>query len=238
MASVGTRQEFKDRVLVRLGRVESSKLKPTTNAIEAAVADAIDEYSKRKPRDLVHQQAGDDTTKRVVLTDTVTDWITGTSRVVNLSRVSDPDSDDEVEYEYEEKDWRVVKDTTGKDVLLFTYAVGTGNTLRIRWQNLHTIHDSDSALTTIPEGDTEICTLFALVYLERWIARTAYDLSDSGFGADQVDYEMLGKRWDQRADHDFDDALKRISPESAGGTGGSVEWPSESIIAKQSRIAH
>lgn len=231
-----TRPVFKQRVTTRLGKIDSPKLAPTQQVIEQAVEDALDEFTKLRPRVQTFQTAGDDSKKRYVLRTFVTGWRNGSSKISRVEEVISADTDDEQITGFDDADILLSIDTSGDDILRLPHTISASNVIRIVWEDRHIIHESDETLTTVAEAHTEVVTLFAVAMLERWVARKASELSDASLGASQVDLESVATRFRERATEDLRAALERLGPASADAS--YYDWESESGLTGTRRISH
>lgn len=240
MAKITIRGDFRDELKTKLGLIESEKLQPTQEAWEGIIDDSLDQYSHLRPDRKVFQQAGSATAKRFVLDTVITGWKNGTSRVVAVASVIQPDTNDEVIEEFDYDDWSQRRAADGKDILFLPWAIGTTATLRIIYDHPHQIDSTDAALTTVPEADSEALKSLALGKACEWIARSASDLANESLGGDAVDYEAIGERWARRAKDAFNSAQERLSAESGSvpSAGASTEWTTMSELARQPRIGH
>lgn len=237
--------DLKNRVELRLGRIESQRLEPTSEALEESCRSALAELSSIRPRSIVREIAGDGTTRRFVLSTALADpdgWVAFSSDVLGIEDVSNTGTDDEAVDPLGEDDWAIRIATDGTEVLFLGVAVGTDRHLRIRYSRAHTVEDLDGAtVTTVPERDTEPLVLLATSEAAGWIARTAADLADRGsLGVDQVEFAGFSRRW-----REFSDALRKRAAERlgaselvSGGAGTSVEWESESRLGRFPRVSH
>lgn len=240
MAKIGDRTDFQAELVIRLGTITSDKLKPTTGAWTGIIDDALDCYTQRRPLQKVHQQAGSATARRFVLDTAITDWLNGTSQILDVASVTEPDTDDEQIETFARDQWEQRRAADGKDLLFLPFATGTQATLRITWQTLHVIDVADPDLTTIPEADSEALYALGIAKAARWVSRAACDLQNESLGSDNLDYLEISEKWKRRADEAEKGAYGRLSadPDSIGSAAASIDWTPMSELARQPRVGH
>jgi len=231
MPPVGKQSDVLTRAMDRLGKLSDS-LAPTIDAQKDALHDTIDEYSRLKPRDMVFEQAGDDTTRRIVLSTVLlaSGWKKGSNTVVSVETVTAAGTNDETTESYDLEDWQQRIGANGDDLLFLATAVNTGSTLRLVWDGWHVVHETDPTLTTIPENDAEPFVSLLASKLAEWVARKASDSANASLGTDQVDMEPISERWRRRAKELRDESFyARLTPTSAttAASGTSVEWATD-----------
>ena len=226
MASVGKLSTFKERVMRRVGSIDAAKFIPDDPTQNDLIEAGLAAFDQRRPRTMTFETAGDDASRRFVLSTLIAGWKDGTMRLLTVARVHDANIHNEFVEEYDVGDWKVTKDTTGKDVLQIVSAVGAGLTLRVTYSRPHAIDSEDIDLTSVPDGDTELLTLLCAREVCRWISRSASDMADNSLGADQVDFGAIGERFADRAKELLRDADQLTSPSEETQTpgGGSVAW--------------
>jgi len=228
--------------LARYVAVSSQKLQPSTDQIEDAVRDALDELSSVRPETLVHEALGDTTTRLYVLPTVIGAlWIADRSTVSGLQKVTDPDTDDENAEAVEDDRWITRDSVAGDRVLHLSDLIGTGASLRIFWTRPLTIDELDTATaTTVRAPDTQTLLLLAAERLAQGIARAASDLADNTLGVDQVDFQTFDRRWRERARELREKAEQRLNPEGTSvATGTSVQYRTSSRLTRgQRRVAH
>lgn len=238
--------DLKSAADIKLGNVESAKLQPTDNAKDDAARDALDEYSAVTPRQLVHEQLGDGTTRRFVLQSIVTGppaWADGSSQLLTVQFVANPNTQDEEAKELDTETWELQQDTTGKQVLLLEQAPSTAETLRLTWTLPHTIEELDGAgpgTTTVPLRDRIALLLLVTAQLAAWVSRTASDQRATSMGIDQIDFRSIDDRWRRRSEELRKAAISRLGPGeiNRGAAGASVDYETKTRLGRQPRVSH
>ena len=237
MASVGTKTEFMNRVMRRVGTIDSVKLTPTEDVKPDLADEALAVYEGFRPRERMWEQPGSDTERRFVLSETISGWQDGTNRIAAVYRVADANQHNETVEEIDIEGWSIEPNTSGQEVLVLVSPIGAFYTLRIRFVEPHVLSDGGS---TVPDRDTEALTLLGVAAVCQWIARTAADMADQNIGADQVDYGEIGRRWARRGEEAGTKASDLLAPDKtqARAGGGSISWTSRSPLTGRSRVAH
>lgn len=242
--SIGISADVITAALARLGTVDSVKLAPTADAKTSELANAVDLYSRVRPRARTFEFAGDNLKRRFVLRTDVAGWRNGSSKLAPpLQTVENAGTNSETITDMEDLGWSLSVNPSGDDVLMLASVIPTGQTFRLHWQDLHTVHASDAALTTVPDSDKEPFVSLVAHFLAAWIARTSADLTAASIGIDQVDLESVSERFAKRARELRKDAMDRLAPEEgseiSGSGGASITWdPSRSALSGGRRIAH
>lgn len=232
-----------ERLLVRLGQIESPKLAPSTTAQEEALRDALDELSRLRPRRLVFESASG-SAKRFVLSTTITaagvSWLDRVSTLEAVAFVSSPNADDEDEELLDETRFTVTTDTAEKDVLFLKAPAGS-ETLRLRYTRPHALDGLDGeTATTFTTQEEFSFLLLATAWVAGWIARRAADMADLSSGSDRQEMEGWARNWRDVYRDLRKQAVERLAPSelSAGGTGYGVEWESSSRLGDADRVSH
>jgi hypothetical protein len=221
----------------RVGKVESAKLTPSQQTSEDLAREAVVELSRSWPRRLVHELAGDGTTRRWVLVSTLNtagrEWLDGYSEIETVFEVYDAGTDDETKRELKAEEFETYLDTNDQAVLFLGPLYGSQTTIRIVYTRPHSINNLDGATsTTVLERQTEALILLGSAIRAGWIARTAADLANRAVGIDQVDYHKIGEAWSIRAQELRKSAIEHAQPTElgAGAAGTSVDWDTESLL--------
>lgn len=239
MAVVGILSTFRDRVIAKVGAVQSPELAASEDVLDICVDAGVNQYSRLRPRTVVVDVPGDGTTRRYVLNTVLTLWDPSFSNIAKVAMVQNTDLDNEIETVFTDRQLTQRKDSGGNDVMFITDTVAVGKDIRFEFTALHTIHIATANLTTIPASDTSLLTALTASYVAGWIARKASDLSNVQLGTTEIDYGRLRSHWSTRASELLKEASEMIDPRvmSHESTGVAVEWKSQSSFAPR-RISH
>jgi hypothetical protein len=241
MAAVGKlNPDFRDRVKLKVGSVDTPTLAPSDEAVDLCVESGLTNYSNIRPLVKVFQKAGSNTTKRYVIGTEITDWDDDFSMISYISGVTDPDTDDESESVVDDDEWYTKLSTSDGVVLFLNTVIGSTRTMRIEYTTPHIIHSSDAALTTVPNHDTDLLTAICASQVCFWIARKASDLMNVSLGVSEIDYRRLRSHWSDRAKELASEASEYVSNRTLKPSGGvAVQWESDSRISTGGRrISH
>ncbi len=239
MPAVGILSTFRSRVVLKIGDIASVELKPGEDVLDICIDAGVNQYSRLRPRTVVVEVAGDGTTKRYILNTALTLWNPDFSNIAKVAKVTDTNTDIEVESEFKDSQLSQRRDSSGNDVLFVTEIVETGKVIRFEHTALHTIDLAVPTDTTIPDFDTDFLTALSASYVASWIARKASDLANVQLGVSEIDYGRLRSHWSTRSNELLREASEMIDPKmmSHASTGTAIEWKSESRLAPR-RISH
>ncbi len=233
--------DYRIRTMERVGKVKSENLEPSSDVLDSICREALDEFSKILPRQIVTEAVGDGATKRYVL-DTLlgSQWREEPSDIQRIYSVTDANTDAEKQTEIEEETWFMRQGTDGNHALFLPETIGTSTTLRVVWTLPHTVDKLDEATaTTVPAKFTEALILLTAAATCEWISRTASTMSNSTIGVDQVDFDPIDIRWAKRAKALRVQASERFQPGLVGsGAGYATEWNRNTRLGGSSRISH
>jgi len=165
------------------------------NARDAAIQEAVAEYSKHRPVVQVKDIAGDGATYDIPLGTAPgpTDWCEGFSVV---RQVEYPAGERQPVY-LEQDQWQeYVKPTTGRVLRLLVTTPATGESTRITYSILHTV---SAATGTIPDADFYSVVQLAASYAAHGLAMFYAQQGDSTIGADSVDHKSKSSDYASRA---------------------------------------
>jgi hypothetical protein len=165
------------------------------DARDAAIQEAVMEYSKHRPRIMVMDVAGDGATYDIPLGTAPgpTDWIEDFSVV---RQVEYPAGEREPVY-LEQDEWReYVKPTTGRVLRLIETTPATGESTRVTYSIPQTV-SADTG--TIPDSDFYAVVQLAASYAAHGLAMFYAQQGDSTIGADSVDHKSKSSDYATRA---------------------------------------
>lgn len=238
--AVGTLPELRDKVIIKVGSIGTSQLKPTDDSADQQIDAGVTHYSRISPLRIVHEQDGDGATKRFILDDDLTGWIPSFSAIGAIYDVEDANTDDESVDEIELDDVRFTVTTAGKEVMFLPGTVDSSNTLRVVFTTKHLVHAETAAETTVPDIDEPILITICASYLAFWIARKASELMNVQVGMSEVDYGKLRDSWADRARELLAEASELLKPKVIGApsAGFAQQWPTDSRLTGRTRISH
>ena len=242
MATVPNLAEVKNKVLERLLIVDDSVLRLDDKEIEDAISNGLDYFNIVAPLDQVHQEVGDGSKRRFVLTGGgITDWVASVSHVSDVAFVGKPDTDEEQIHSLRKESWIQSVATAGEEVLTTSSVCPSNETVRINWYTESVIEDLDGATsTTISERYTEAFYLYATYAGALAVTRKAARLKQSSYGADITSLSEIYDRWVEIARSLKKEADSRIGSirGSVRGIGQSVVWSTRSRFGGGFRISH
>jgi hypothetical protein len=239
MPAVGTLSEFRDRVRVKIGEITTPHLIPSDAATDLAIESGLSQYQQLRPRVFVKESAGDGTTRRYVCSTYFgADYDPDFSQIVQVQRVLNLDLDNETVDD--SIAWEVRVNATDGHVLFLDSVIGNGNHMRTRYTVGHTIDETDSADTTVPDTDTDLLTCLCASYLAYWVARKAGDLAITEMGITEINFRRLREHWADRAKELLSEAGEFMSPTNlpVQSAGASVQWATLSNLIPDGRISH
>jgi len=238
-----TLNEFSTQVLTRLGTIEDSDIKPTSDQVQDAARSSLVELSDYRPRMITFQRVGDNT-RRFVLSAILTGppaWVEG-AEINAVHVVTDADTDNEFVTELAAEDWSVRIDTNGASVLYLSLAISASQTMRVLWRLPHEMNGLDSAtVSTFKLRDQDPLLWLAAAHLAETISRSASDKKNMTLGVDQMSHDTVPFRWMRRANELRARAVERLAPtEVDAGAGASVDWDTRSQLGRGStdRVSH
>ena len=96
MSAVGIQAEFRARVALKVGDIDTPHLQPTEAALDLHIESGLAQYDQIRPLVLVDETAGDGSTRRFVLATLLgSSYEAGFSQIISVHQVRDLDTDDE-----------------------------------------------------------------------------------------------------------------------------------------------
>lgn len=235
-------EEVKNKVLERLLIVDDSVLRLDDTEIEHAIRDGLDYFNIVAPLDRVHQEVGDGSKRRFVLTGGgIVGWVRSISKVNEVAFVSDPDTDEEFINALRKESWIQSISEAGDEVLTTVLVCPSSQTVRVNWDTHSIIEDLDAAATTtIPERYTEAFYLYATYGGALAVTRKAARLKQASYGADITSLDEIYNRWVEIARSLKKQADSRIGSirGSVRGVGQTGDWRTRSRFGTGARISH
>jgi len=238
MPSVGTLTDFRNRVLVKVGSIDTPHLAPSEEATDLAIDSGLGQYNGLRPRIQVSEQVGDGTARRFVMATLLgSTYDPDFSELVHVHRIHNRDTDDEQVDDTIE--WEIRLSATDGHVLFINSAIATSQYLRTLFTRAHVIDTDDENLTTVPDTDTDLLTCLASSYVAFWIARKAGDMAITEMGITEINLRRIREHWGDRAKELIKEAGEFMSPTmvSIQSAGASVEWATKSQWSGR-RISH
>lgn len=242
MATVPKLADLKNKVLERLLIVDDSVLRLDDQEIEDAISNGLDYFNIVAPLDRVHQEVGDGSKRRFVLTGGgISGWVESVSHVSDVAFVGKPDTDEELIRSLRKESWIQSIATGGGDVLTTSSVCPSNETVRINWFTESTIEDlAGATTTTIPERYTEAFYLYATYAGALAVTRKAARLKQANYGADITSLDEVYQRWVEIARSLKKEADSRIGSirGSVKGVGQATNWATRSRFGGGHRISH
>jgi hypothetical protein len=239
--AVGTRIDFRAKIERKLGKVESSRLKPSNDNLNDFIDEGIAYLNTIRARRRTYQVQGDDTKQRFVLSDDIADWAKNFSVVEPpVLLVTNTDTDTEETDELEREDWRFYTADDEDEVLILQDAVSTERYLRFTYTLPYVVDESVANNTTIPDGLEHLLLAVCASRGASWISRSASELSNVELGASEMSTDDIRDAWAARASELWEEAAGIINPSKVDTGGGtSIEYgPQRSRLTGRHRFSH
>lgn len=224
---------------VRIGNVlqdVSSFIATSAGAeMEQGIRNALEQFGRDVPREVIADITGDGATYDLTLPDTYLDGYSGITTIEYPAGERFPTILDSTA-------WSLYRTESTLRLRLLAATPTLGSTVRITFTGMHTIDDLDSAtVTTIPAYSTEAFTLLATAQCLYILASRFLHEQEDTLNLDTVD---RGSRTDQarRLANDLMKQYRELIGESSEGAlrpaSGMVDWDSSYAGSGYRRLTH
>ena len=226
---------FKVRIGIVLPDVSSFIATTAGNEMEQGIRNALEQFGRDVPREVIADITGDGTTYDLTLPASYLDGYSGITTIEYPAGERFPILMDSTA-------WSLYRTEAALHLRMLAVTPTSGSTVRITFTGMHTIKDLDSAtVTTVPPYSTEAFTLLATAQcLYILSARFLHEQEDT-LNLDSVD---RGSRTDQarRLANDIMKQYRELIGESSEGAlrpaSGMVDWDSSYAGSGYPRLTH
>jgi hypothetical protein len=233
--------DLRDAIVLKLGTVEAPKLAPPPEALNQFIDAGVIQFSHIRPRRIVNEINGDGSTRRFILSSSLTNWVEDFSGISKVYGVSDANDNNETQTPFDADEWEVRPSVSSGSILFIGRAVGTSDVLRLIYTTTHVVDASAEADTSITAPDKEALITVCAIYGAYWIARKSMDLANTQMGVNEdLGFGQLRDHWRQRAKDLTEEAATLLGSKSIiqKSAAVSIQWDPDSKLTKRPRLFH